>query len=470
MATRTKVKAAAVYCRISMDRAGEGLGVARQERLCRELAERLGWSVAEVYTDNDRPSNGRAPRPAYDRMVADLEAGRRDGVLCVDLDRLTRRPIELEKFIDLADARGVALANVSGDVDLSTSNGRMYARVLGAVARQETEHKAERVSREAAQAARRGVPRGSRRPFGYEDDKVTVRPEEAELVREAVARVLAGETVPAVARDWNRRGIPTPQGAAHGWSASTVVSILRNPRLCGLRAYKGEIVSEGQWEPIIDRPTWEALQGRIRRTARPGRPSTHLLSGILRCGRCSSPLWTSWRKMRNGDRVPRYACIRRPGHSGCGKTTVVAAPLDDLIRDAVINSLAGRHLAKARKQRASRDGEERAAARELADAERRLEELAGDFADGTIGRREWLAARERLEKRIAEASRTLDRNRGPLADLPSDADALREAWDAGTVEWRRAVVGTVIERVTVAPAARARAKFDPDRVDITWRV
>src|SRR3974377_904425 len=215
-AGKTAPRAAAMYCRISLDRAGEGLGVERQEALGRRLAEERGWAVAEVYVDNDRSAYSGKPRPAYGRLLADIEIGVRDAVVCVDLDRLTRRPAELEAFMDLADKHQVALANVSGDTDLSTSDGRFKARIMGAVARQESEKKGERVSREAEQAARRGVPRGSRRPFGYEPDRVTVREDEAALIKDAVERVLAGVSVPSIARDWNGRGIATPQAARRG--------------------------------------------------------------------------------------------------------------------------------------------------------------------------------------------------------------------------------------------------------------
>ncbi|MCH8992263.1 MAG: recombinase family protein [Acidobacteria bacterium] len=273
MAVKTTPAAAAIYCRISLDKTGERLGVARQEALCRKLAADKGWPVAEVYVDGSTSAYNGAVRPAYRRMIDDLEAGRRDAVICVDLDRLTRRLVELEEFILLADRLGIGLANVSGDTDLSSVDGRLTARIMGAVARQESERKGERVAREAEQAARRGIPRGSRRPFGWEDDKTTIRPAEADLIREAARRVGAGETVASVARDWNQRGIASPQKARYGWSATTLAGVLRNPRLAGLRAYKGEIVAEGQWEPILDRAQWETLAARtavgMRRASTP---------------------------------------------------------------------------------------------------------------------------------------------------------------------------------------------------------
>jgi site-specific DNA recombinase len=481
-------KAAAVYARISLDRAGEGLGVERQVQLCRKLAKAKGWPIAGTYVDNATSAYRGKARPHYGRMLGDIERGVIDAVVCVDLDRLTRRPIELEHFMDLADRHGIALANVSGDTDLSTSDGRLKARIMGAVARQESEKKGERVSREAEHAARRGVARGARRPFGYEDgdqDPPVIDPDtgkarwrnkhavvhegEAELVREAARRVMAGESASAVARDWNGRGVPTPQGAPHGWSGQTITGILRNPRIAGLRRYKGEVVSEqGRWPAILDRADWEAVQGRIRRTARPGRPSSHLLSGIARCARCDGPLWAAWRKNRRGDKIDRYACMARPGRPGCGRTSVVAAPLEDVVRDTVIAALAGPRLARARRRARGR-GRDRDAATALARAEHKLEALAVDHARDRITRREWLAARDDLNRQITEHRRALDVDGGPLADLPSTHKALRQAWDAGTVEWRRALLDAVIDAVIVKPGAPATS-FDPDRISIHWRV
>jgi DNA invertase Pin-like site-specific DNA recombinase len=462
-ATKATPKAAAIYCRISLDRSGAALGVERQEQLCRKLAKERGWAVAEVYVDNDRSAYTGKPRPAYNRMLTDIENGLRDAVVCVDLDRLTRRPAELEAFMELADRSHVALANVSGDTDLSTSDGRFKARIMGAVARQESERKGERVAREAEQAARRGVPRGSRRPFGYEADRVTIREDEAALIKDAVERVLDGVTVPSIARDWNNRGLPSPQGAAHGWSAATVMGILRNPRIAGLRAYRGEVVAGGTWPAIVDRETFERLQAKIRRTARPGRSPRRLLTAIARCGRCGSPLWNS-NRTDNGRRVSRYCCIKRPGAPGCGATTVVAERLDELITEAVLRRLGTRAMAKALRRKPSRA----TCDVDLGRIERDLEELAVDFGAGSISRREWLAARKPLEERLARARRTVDANNGTAALAPFRGADVRQTWEKLDVDRQRAVLDALIDRIVINPATKP--VFDPDRVDVVWRV
>jgi DNA invertase Pin-like site-specific DNA recombinase len=464
------VQAAGVYCRISLDKAGEGLGIARQREMCEKLAADKGWPVAEVYdADNDRSAYNGKRRPDYERMLADIKAGRIDAVICVDLDRLTRRPIELEAFMDLADRHGVALANVSGDTDLSSPDGRLRARIMGSVARHESEKKAERQRREGEQAAKRGVPRGSVRPFGYENDRVTVRESEAVELRDAVRRMLAGTSANDIARDWNERGVPTVRGAKYGWGAGTIVKLARNPRYAGLRTYKGEIVAEGKWEPIIDRASHEAMVALLKRRARPGRPSVHLLSGIARCGRCGAPLWVS---MRNDRATPiaRYCCVKRPGAPGCGRLTAVADPIDADVRDAIIATLASPKFAKAQRARGrGLDKDRDAAVRDLTSAEQRLEELAADYAAGDISRREWVAARDVARDRIAAAERIVNSARGPLADLPSDAAKLRALWDDATLDWKRSLVRAVIASITIKPSTTPGLR-DDDRLDVEWVV
>ncbi|EUA04249.1 resolvase, N terminal domain protein [Mycobacterium kansasii 824] len=98
-------------------------------RLCKQRK----WTPIE-YVDNDVGASNGKRRPAYEKMLADITDGQIGAVVAWDLDRLHRRPIELERFMDLADTRKLALATVSGDVDLSTAQGRLTARLKGAVA------------------------------------------------------------------------------------------------------------------------------------------------------------------------------------------------------------------------------------------------------------------------------------------------------------------------------------------------
>ena len=158
MMTTRKPRNAAVYCRISRDRDGQALGVARQEKDCAEWAARHGWTVTSTLVDDDLSAYSGRARPGYRRLLADIEAGRTDGLVIWHPDRLHRRPAELESFIDLVERTGLPIGSVqSGEVDLTTPTGRMSARIVGAVARHESEHKAAPQARKHREFGRGGL-------------------------------------------------------------------------------------------------------------------------------------------------------------------------------------------------------------------------------------------------------------------------------------------------------------------------
>src|SRR4051812_12659673 len=122
---------AAVYTRLSQDRSGERIGVERQERLCREHAKAEGWSVVDVFEDNDTSASRKRPRPEYERLLDQIRAGRIDVIICWHVDRLYRQLRDLEELVELAEKHQVGIAAVkSGTLDLSTASGRMSARLF----------------------------------------------------------------------------------------------------------------------------------------------------------------------------------------------------------------------------------------------------------------------------------------------------------------------------------------------------
>src|SRR5438094_659504 len=98
-----KPQAAAIYARISEDRAGEMLGIKRQLEDCEKQAALKGWPVADRYCDDDVSAYSGKRRPEYRRMLADIAAGRIDAVLVWHQDRLHRHPKELEEFFETCD-------------------------------------------------------------------------------------------------------------------------------------------------------------------------------------------------------------------------------------------------------------------------------------------------------------------------------------------------------------------------------
>jgi site-specific DNA recombinase len=391
-------QAAAVYARISSDQEGAGLGVARQLQDCRRLAADLGWPVAEEYVDNDVSAFSGKARPAYQRMLAELTDGARDSVVVYHVGRLTRRPIELEQFLEVVTAASVRHVRfvAGGDVDIGNGDGLMVVRMLQAVAANESATKSRRVRRKLDEVAASGRPHGgSNRPFGYEGDRMTVRPDEAghrrlamadgeglesvsrEVVRSLVARYLAGESLRSLATWLDDNGVRTVTGKA--WSTPTLRDMLASGRIAGLRRHRGQIVGPAAWPAIITPEQRDKVVARLNEAARTGRrhPRTYLLTGLLRCGRCDNKLFSSARGERR-----RYVCASGPDHGGCGRLTVVAPPLEELIADAVLYRLDTPELADALAGRAAADERSAALAEELSADRAQLDELAASTPSG----------------------------------------------------------------------------------------
>src|SRR3954471_12384066 len=115
-------KLACIYCRMSEDREGGGLGVDRQREDCEELAAALGLNVIRIYADNDLSAYSGKPRPEYQQMLDDIRAGTYGNVLAWHTDRLPRRPLELEEYIDVCEPRQIVTRTVkAGALDLTTA-------------------------------------------------------------------------------------------------------------------------------------------------------------------------------------------------------------------------------------------------------------------------------------------------------------------------------------------------------------
>lgn len=122
-----------IYCRISEDHSGAGLGVARQQTDCERRAADKEFDVVDVFVDNDTSAHSGKPRPQYRRMLERLpEVGY---VLVWHTETLHRRPKELEEYTELAEEYEVPTNSVQvGPLDLSTPQGRLNARIHASIA------------------------------------------------------------------------------------------------------------------------------------------------------------------------------------------------------------------------------------------------------------------------------------------------------------------------------------------------
>jgi DNA invertase Pin-like site-specific DNA recombinase len=445
---------------------------ASQRRMadCLEYCKLKGHEVAGVYRDDDRSGFKGVQRQDFERLLTDAAAGAGEVIVAWKLDRISRNRTDWNRVIDLTEQAGIALASVNESIDTSTPSGRALRDIIAVLTRMESENISLRVSRAALERARAGLPLGGgARPFGYAADKVTVVASEAELIREAARRVVAGESLRSIARDFNTRGLHTAKGRR--FTAPNLGAMLTSPRLIGRRVYKGTEVADGRWPAILDVAVFEQVRSILDNPARRtqiGRPPTYLLvGGLARCSEHGTPLQS---RTRSDGR--RYACDSGDREAGRVHLTVAADPLEQLVTQRVLDRLDGPGLARFLRDRA-RNGDRELADR-LVDDERALVELGrARFVDREIDHGAYLTVKAELEERITSArSRLAQRAQTAiLASVGPEPGALRQAWARWTLEQRRQVLRLVItEGVVVKPTAKRGRAFDIDRVDIpTWR-
>jgi site-specific DNA recombinase len=458
-----------VYARISSDRESDGLGVARQLEDCERLAQLRGWEIAERYVDDDVSAYTGKPRPEYGRMLDDLQTGTINAVLVYHLDRLHRQPKELEEFFEVCKEAGVDdLATVTGRIDLADPDGQFQARILGAVAKKESDDKSRRIRRKHEEIALRGrVSGGGSRPYGFEADKVTLRPAEAAIVADCAKRLLAGEPLLSIVRDLNARDVPSASGGS--WSPQSLRRMLGSARISGQREHHGEIVATAQWPAIISGEDGAAIRALLsdpqRRTNRAGR--RYLLGGLLSCGRCGERLVS--RPRSGGQR--RYACAKGVGFSGCGKTYINADEVELFVTEAVLHRLDSAALLRATERKKKSAPDTQRWWKEAEAAQAQLDELAEAYGQRQISMSEWMAARKPIEQRATTARKQLAKqSRATMLDAyVGNGKLLRAEWDSLDLNQQHAIVACVVDSFVVGPGRRGYNRFDESRLTPVWR-
>lgn len=452
-----------IYARISDDRTGQAAGVQRQINEASALVERRGHTVGETHVDNDisASSHSRKARPGYTALLARVESGVTDGIAAFHTDRLYRRPRELEDLIELVEKRGLLVATCEGDFDLGSSDGRMVARVLVTMAAKESDDKSRRIRSKHVELAAAGKPSGGgHRPFGYQADRLTLREDEASLIRQATADVLSGASLRSITMGWRAAGVPTVTGAR--WETTTVKRLLCSARIAGKREYKGTEVP-AVWPAIVtvdqSRRLRLLLSNPDRHLGRDVAPFRYLLTGIVYCGRCEVPMTTE-PIHRKGIKYRRYSC--RTDRGGCNANGITADRLEEDIGEMLDGLLANRRGVTLA---GGSDEQKLIDAIEADDTE--LKTWARDYANHNVGRLTYLAAANELEARINGLRSQLRRvQMRVVVDGIGD-----EPWADLDFDRRRRVAERYIAKITVRPTTRANNRYDPTRwLDgIEWR-
>ncbi|MFF1382738.1 recombinase family protein [Arthrobacter sp. NPDC058288] len=460
---------AGIYARISQDADGTSLGVHRQVDDCTLEARRRGWDIVDRFVDNDVSATRSKHRPQYARMIDAVTGGEIDALIVWDVDRLTRTPRELEDIIDLADRYKLQLANVGGDIDLSTPQGRMTARIKGTVARHETDQQSRRLKRKFEEKALKGEPHGFT-PYGFlrvRDESGATRdvrnPEQAPVVAEAATRFIDGESLRGICADFNARGIHGPR--AEKWNTTVLRQILQRATNAGLRTHRGVVVGPANVEPIYDEDTHHQLKAMFddptRKNSYVGNTPVHLLTSIAICGLCGSTM----RRLRgivNGtgkQQPPAYGC------KSCFKIRRKQSLVDAVVTEHVLARLEQPDALAA--IAAGDPGRVKAAEDQARALEARLATASDQFADGIIDGTQLARISAKLRPQIDEARQVVTRAlpHSSLAAFTGPGAAQR--WAAAPLEQQRAVIQALMT-VTILPAGIGKGR-DESLIRVEWK-
>jgi len=459
----------AIYRRVSKDKKGLEESVDLQDTHTQALvANRPGWVVVEVFTDNDFGASNRTKktkknRPAWNDMIARARAGEFDVILAYSQSRLTRRPREFEDLVELGES-GIQIVTVkSMEHNYATADGRGVARTVAAWDAAEAERTAERVTDALAEMAKKGR-RAGKVPYGWRANPVggpdLLDDVAAGVIREAARRMLAGESRYAIVQDFNRRGLRTVKGGE--WDSTNLRLVMLRERNCGRYVYQGKVLAgqRGDWPAILtdeeqDRVT-NLLTTKGRAVAHDG-SVVHLLSGLVLCGKCE----TGMRVLVSKGRANAYYCVK-PGCHGVRRkqddveAIVVGAMLDRLSKPDAPALLGGDADA-------------------LAEIDAALD--AVDAAEGMAWKKfkEGRLTEARYDAEVDEAARdrqvlmTRRRVAEPMPEFAKFAGAgARAAWDAeGSISVKRALIQRLLV-ATVYPQGRGR-DFDHRTVKVAFK-
>lgn len=439
-----------IYVRVSKAR-DDMTSPAVQVDYCKAHAKRMGWQVvAEPLIDEGESAYaGKAPRPMFQRALDLVRTGAANTLMVYKLDRFMRDASSAVRVKDSLHGWGGALVSASEALDTADPSGTTVVMfsVLSSLAEIESRTKSDRMAHwHAARYVREGgaLPPGGPRPYGYTrkriDDTTTtleIVESEATKVRDAAARVLNGEGLKSIADE----GTFSRTGLKH---------ILTSETTTGLR-FDGTTHHEGNWEPILDRDTWERLCATLndpnRLTAGPRGERRHMLAGLMTCGACGSVMYS-----RTHPKGPRYGCSARKCYNSISTRAADAA-----VYEHMLANIDGETWAT---MRASGRGNQA----DVVDGfKRKLAVITDTYINGPSSpeaEADYVNAKAMLNDRIRQAQEA-----EPMA-LPDVHDWV-SAWRTMDVDAKRLIVNAWFDKLTVDSYAQGMST--DDRLGFTYR-
>jgi site-specific DNA recombinase len=312
-----------------------------------------GWRLVETQYDDGGISGGTLERPALQRLLQDIDAGRVQVVVVYKVDRLTRSLADFAKLVEVFEKKGVSFVSVTQQFNTTTSMGRLMLNVLLSFAQFEREVTGERIRDKIAASKKKGMWMGGTPPIGYEVNgrRLEVVRDQAATVQHIFRRYTELGCITLLARDLARDGMRTRRysstaGRSFGgcaFSRGHVHRILTNRMYLGQIEHRGAVYP-GEHAAIIDEELWERVQTRIaanrngHKRSKAVDPSSPLPGKVFDD---AGNLMTAVRA-RKGSREHRYyvsrAILDQRRDQGGSVTRVPAVLLETAVRRIVQNS------------------------------------------------------------------------------------------------------------------------------------
>lgn len=442
--------AAAIYARQSK---AKDRSIAEQIDAGKTACEREGRTVAEVYSDRVSASRfARGDRPGWNRLLADLEAGRFGMLVLWESSRGDRNAETWLGLLRRCRDHRVLIHVIADGRTYDMSRRRDWKSLAddGVDNADESEKTRDRIMRAVTANAHAGRPHGPAE-YGYVRiyDERTKKlseqrphPGHAAIVRDIIRRAAADIPLKTITDDLNERGVPAPRGGQ--WERSTVRKICRNPAYIGKRKWNGELY-DAIWPPLVDEATfWRVeriLTDERRKTTRPGRQKW-LLSYYATCGVCKKPLQTFSRPGRQ----PMYGCS-----SGNGCVYISMAIADLAVSERVIAYLSRPDVYPALNR--NDDAHIIAARSEAA----RLQAELDQWAQADVTARAYKLREAKLRPQIEAAEKRALAPALPVAvaDLAGAEADVRQRWEVLPVAVRREVIRALSISVEVVKSVGA---------------
>jgi DNA invertase Pin-like site-specific DNA recombinase len=266
-----------------------------------------GWLLVPDRYDDGGFTGGTLERPALQRLLADIEAGRVDVIIVYKIDRLSRSLMDFAKLIEVLEAHNVTFVSVTQSFNTTTSMGRLTLNILLSFAQFEREVIGERIRDKFAASRARGMWMGGSVPLGYDvrDRKLVVNEAEAATVRRVFAGLAEVGSATALTKMLRAEGITTKRGKPI--NKADIYKLVKNRTYIGEVVHKGNVFA-GEHVGIIAPDTWEAVHTILQESSRSRgnrnrSQSPALLRGLIFGvdGRAMSPTHT-----RRRGRLYRY--------------------------------------------------------------------------------------------------------------------------------------------------------------------